>query len=59
MAEKPGCPHCHAGRDGDCDWQDCPQERDNEPKTSGRYCPYAAAWEDYWTAETGDPHGRL
>lgn len=30
---------CHAGKDGDCYWKECPQLRDKEPETSGRHCP--------------------
>lgn len=30
---------CHAGRDGECNWRECPQTRDGEPKKSGRHCP--------------------
>jgi hypothetical protein len=30
---------CHAGRDGDCNWAPCPQERDGEPAATGRHCP--------------------
>jgi hypothetical protein len=30
---------CMADRDGDCDWHGCPQNRDGEPKRSGRHCP--------------------
>lgn len=30
---------CHAGSDGDCDWNQCPQTRDNEPTKTGRHCP--------------------
>jgi hypothetical protein len=30
---------CKADRDGDCTWSECPQLRDNEPKTSHRHCP--------------------
>lgn len=30
---------CHADRDGDCYWQQCPQIRDGEPKATGRTCP--------------------
>lgn len=30
---------CHAQKDGDCFWKDCPQLRDDEPKKSGRHCP--------------------
>jgi hypothetical protein len=30
---------CHADRDGDCEWVDCPQLRDKEPGASGRHCP--------------------
>lgn len=32
-------PHCHAGKDGDCIWKNCPQLRDGEPVKSGRRCP--------------------
>lgn len=32
-------PMCHAGMDGDCFWKECPQNRDNEPATTGRHCP--------------------
>ena len=31
--------YCHAGRDGECEWHDCPQLRDGEPARSGRHCP--------------------
>ena len=43
-----GCepPGCHAGGDGDCDWSECPQKRDNEPAKSGRHCPLDAPDED-------------
>ncbi|WP_314439460.1 hypothetical protein [Massilia timonae] len=30
---------CAAGRDGECGHAQCPQLRDNEPRTSGRHCP--------------------
>lgn len=30
---------CHADRDGECTWKQCPQNRDSEPKKSGRSCP--------------------
>ena len=30
---------CHAARDGECAWKDCPQTRDGEPAKSGRSCP--------------------
>jgi hypothetical protein len=33
---------CRADDDDYCDWKDCPQLRDNEPKTSGRHCPLDA-----------------
>ena len=29
---------CHAGKDGDCTWPECPQLKDNEPIVSGRHC---------------------
>ncbi len=32
-------PKCHAGQDGDCYWTGCPQNRDGEPRSSGRSCP--------------------
>lgn len=32
-------PRCHAARDGDCAWSECPQIRDDEPRRSGRTCP--------------------
>ena len=31
--------NCHAGRDGDCIWVECPQLRDGEPVATGRHCP--------------------
>lgn len=31
---------CHANREGDCEWKMCPQNRDGEPKRSGRHCPF-------------------
>lgn len=37
--------HCHAGRDGECNWQHCPQEREGEPTQTGRHCPLD--WRDY------------
>lgn len=30
---------CQSDDDGDCDWEGCPQLRDNEPTRSGRHCP--------------------
>ena len=30
---------CHAGTDGDCEWTECPQLKDNEPQLTGRWCP--------------------
>lgn len=36
---------CHAGRDGECNWKDCPQIRDKEPEATGRHCPLDV-WED-------------
>ena len=44
--------HCHAQRDGDCDWADCPQERDKEPTRTGRHCPLDTGDEDGWCDET-------
>jgi hypothetical protein len=34
---------CHADSDGDCDWKNCPQLRDGEPRKSGRHCPLDTA----------------
>lgn len=31
--------YCRSDRDGDCDWEGCPQLRDGEPAKSGRHCP--------------------
>lgn len=39
-------PHCHSDRDGDCDWQDCPQL-----KVYRTYCPFAKFWESLYEAE--------
>ena len=33
---------CHAGSDGDCAWEMCPQIRDGEPVATGRHCPLDA-----------------
>ena len=33
-------PTCHAGKDGECSWWLCPQERDGEPAHTGRICPF-------------------
>ena len=37
---------CHAGRDGDCYWELCPQIRDNEPNNRERTCPLREESED-------------
>lgn len=34
-------PHCHAGRDGDCNWPECPQEANNRANYQSR-CPLLA-----------------
>ena len=31
---------CQADDDGYCEWTGCPQLRDDEPKRSGRHCPW-------------------
>jgi len=31
--------YCHAGKDGECSWEGCPQLKDKEPAKSGRHCP--------------------
>lgn len=38
---------CHAGKDGDCIWPECPQLKDGEPAASGRTCPL-------WKEQTDD-----
>ena len=38
--------HCHADSDGDCEWANCPQLRDGEPRATGRHCPL-----DRWSVE--------
>lgn len=30
---------CLSGRDGECNWSGCPQNRDGEPMKTGRSCP--------------------
>lgn len=30
---------CRASLDGECGWSECPQIKDNEPRTTGRHCP--------------------
>jgi hypothetical protein len=42
---------CHAGKDGECVHQDCPQERDGEPASSGRHCPLDPPADDPWWGE--------
>ena len=39
--------HCHAGQDGDCIWEHCPQNRDGEPMKSGRHCPLAREYAEW------------
>ena len=40
---------CHSDDDGYCEWKNCPQLRDGEPKATGRSCPhYPQADEDYF-----------
>lgn len=34
---------CHADRDGECSWAECPQIREGEPAKSGRHCPLDAS----------------
>lgn len=34
--------HCHAGKDGDCNWLECPQEANNRANYQN-YCPLAKA----------------
>jgi hypothetical protein len=38
MKEQTSKRFCHADSDGDCEWEHCPQRRDNEPKQTGRSC---------------------
>lgn len=38
-AETPVDQMCHAGKDGECTWSKCPQDRDGEPEKTGRFCP--------------------
>lgn len=48
--EKPEAPtelkRCAAGQDGECCHELCPQNRDGEPKRSGRHCPLDVAEDD-------------
>jgi len=47
----PDLPRCRSARDGECEWRECPQERDREPSATGRHCPYDAVWSAYREAE--------
>lgn len=40
---------CRADCDDHCEWSECPQLRDGEPKKSGRHCPLDS--EDFKRAE--------
>lgn len=40
-------PRCHAGRDGDCIWEGCPQIRDNELESTRRHCPLDSGEDPY------------
>ena len=35
----PKTDRCHSDRDGDCNWDQCPQTIDGEPEKTGRSCP--------------------
>jgi hypothetical protein len=48
-------PQCHAGKDGDCLWEKCPQLRDNEPRLSGRHCPLAQTWRKVYVPSLEKP----
>jgi hypothetical protein len=37
--------HCHAGRDGDCNWKECPQEANNRANWKD-VCPLAEDEDD-------------
>lgn len=37
---------CHAGIDGDCNWDECPQLKHNEPESTGRDCPLIHVTDD-------------
>ncbi len=38
--------HCMADDDDWCNWEECPQLRDDEPKRSGRHCPRDHRYDD-------------
>ena len=38
-AKQPNREFCHAGQDGECNWDKCPQIKDGEPIKTGRHCP--------------------
>ena len=46
---------CRAAKDGECHWASCPQERDGEPKKSGRHCPLDNPEAARREAEATDP----
>jgi hypothetical protein len=47
-------PDCHADRDGDCNWDGCPQNRDGEPVVSGRHCPLDVTRDDWDDPDPAD-----
>jgi len=49
--------NCHAGKDGDCIWEHCPQLRDNEPTATGRHCPLDLQQEETGSVDHSE-HGR-
>lgn len=53
-AAKQAC-RCHAGKDGECYWEQCPQIRDGEPMKSARYCPY----DNYCNDESCDAPNKI
>ena len=42
---------CHAHKDGECYWEQCPQLRDGEPATTSRSCPLPLDPDDIERAE--------
>jgi hypothetical protein len=43
--------YCHAGKDGECNWDECPQLRDKEPRATGRHCPLDRCGEEEFCDE--------
>lgn len=53
LADDPALPACHSNRDGDCEWESCPQINQEYRKC----CIYYAFWSEYYESR-GFDYGR-